>query len=326
MKSFIQYIIEESKKTSPCYAKFEKFVFGELLGKSEYDTNTERKISNDIEHWFSDGGASMKQKKQLVDAFKQLLACKNEYPDELSPEGSVETIYRGISVGDKQLMRWLGNKIQVEGETTVKGEKYAISKPFNYVAGADLESWSSKINIAHQFSATYGGDIWEEMKKNNKNLKRQIDDVVRCIKKLERYPDDLFEQDKFLLALDDLGSWLNSIEFDIRTKGNNVYSVIFMMKPDKGCVFSPKFSNKIAWVSGFGKESEVVRVNVGQSNKAQLMFPAQIANMSEIMDELREVFASIPDVSAYRKMIKHSDTSSVYSIFNKAKAKLEKLL
>lgn len=314
IKSFNEFNGTLRKKTSPCYAKFEKVVFGELLGKNEADTTAEKKISDRVEDWFSSGGASTRQSKKLVDAFKELIACKREYPDEFSPGDRV--IYRGIRVSDSQLKKWIGGQTNF----TMK-DGYATTKPFVYKAFDTLESWTAKLDVAKRFAIVYEDDYWDTMGRDIKELNSDIKILLQKIKNYERTPEDSRARDDFFEAWDDVQSLLDGLRFHLKTEKNIIYGVIFMMKSDKGCVLAPKFSNKIAGAVALGYEHEVVRVDVGQSTKAQLLFPAGVAKREELIAKMKELLALIPDLS------KHSNkkVSVAYNKFINPKGRLERV-
>ena len=319
MKSFARYISEAAKKkTSPCYAKFEKIVFGELLGKKEDDTSVEKKISDKVEDWFNSGGASARQSVKLVDAFKQLIACKNEYPDEFSPGDRV--IYRGIRVSGSQLKKW------IEGQTNfaIKGN-YATTKPFVYKAFDTLESWTSNLSIAKRFAIVYEDDFFDELDNSIRGLETEVMNLLRHIKKYERNPDSTHAQDDFIVSFDTVYAIMDGIQYDFKTEKSVQFGVIFVMKADKGCVLTPNFSNKISNAFALGSEHEVVRVDVGQSTKAELMFPAGLATRLDLIDEMKEILDFIPDLSTHSNK-KISDTYNKTVNFKGKFARMKKFL
>jgi hypothetical protein len=280
MKGFKAYITEGSEPKSPCRAKS-----GDKLN-----------LGTEAQKWFRSGGASGKQSQGLVDAFKELIACKGEFPNELSPGNS--PIYRGISVRADQLKRWIGKQ-----KDFTMGEKgFATTKAsFVYKPSAPVESWTTNFSVARMFShATFTmytegqeNNLWNKIDKKTSALKAAIKVLLQKMKAFESNPEEDAARKEFYKAFDDIDSLLQTLSLDLKREERSRYGVMFMMTPDEGCVMNPAFSNR------FGHdEDEVVRVDVGQTTKAQLLFPEGYAKRNSLIKEIKELLAMIPDFSS----------------------------
>jgi len=76
MKRFTQYFTEEHGKNDACFKAFQDTLFGDVLGKKEKDTKTEKEISDDLED-FVIGNLDRRSKDKLVSAFKKLKNAQN---------------------------------------------------------------------------------------------------------------------------------------------------------------------------------------------------------------------------------------------------------
>jgi len=170
MKRFTQYFTEEHGKNDACFKLFQDTLFGDILGKKEKDTKTEKEISDDLED-FVIGNLDGRSKDKLVSAFKKLKKCTKHFPKELIPEKNV--LYRGVHMGAK---RFRDNVIKV-----VVDKKGGITGTMKWKAKGAIQSWTTKKDVTETFATSYDDD-----------------DILGIIMKAKFSPKDLLFSSKFL--------------------------------------------------------------------------------------------------------------------------------
>lgn len=151
LRRVIKQNILNEVKSKECLEKFGNYLFGEF--KKWYGKEVEKDTPFESELWdklldFIRGEYENKRKdKILINGFKLLKKCKNEYSDILIPE-NVDIIYRGIYLETPENVI---NKLE--------GNLSQNNKIFTYNASSKIQSWADDKEIAHDF-ATFNRFDW----------------------------------------------------------------------------------------------------------------------------------------------------------------------
>jgi hypothetical protein len=319
IKSFNDFNGTLPKKTtpaSPCREKFESVVFGDLLaGGSEHDTTREAQLSMAVMDWFNSGSAKGRQAGRLVAAFKELLACRDEYPNELAP--TADSIYRGMEVKYPQLMRWLGGAKTFE-RRKVGSRYWAVTQPFPYQAKAPLESWTAQPYIAYRF-ATTSYEAFDRLAETGAETRSGIGAMAKLLRSNAEAVVAAARSGRSERLLDGLRTLVEGmgiIANELKSEYRGDHGVVFVMTPDERCVLNPAFSNRFAY-----QEHEVVRVDGGGGGRAQLLFPLRIAVRIEAQENIKKILKTLPDFGK-----SEGEMGRVLAELRSARKKLEKLL
>jgi hypothetical protein len=141
-------------KIEACLKGFGLELFGDELGGSEKNTNTENRYVEYIQD-FTDNKYGEETEPEFIKAISILKKCINSYPEILVPEKTI--VYRGLTL---PLNYFIDNKKEIP----INGE-------FNYMykASSPIQSWTKNFDIA----ATFGNnDIVNEVanKVNFRNI------------------------------------------------------------------------------------------------------------------------------------------------------------
>lgn len=164
---FIELLESISKEKSK--ELYGKYLFGELLNKSERDTKLESKIYLLLKQYIQESEIN----DRFINLLKELRDSKVHFPDILKPDANV--VYRG-SVID---LHKEGIDLQdAKFEKRLKWNFYIINN-YNYKSQNKLQSYSTSFKIAHNFAYN------SEATSHNKN-------AVPCIYEVKVQDDFLF--------------------------------------------------------------------------------------------------------------------------------------
>ena len=160
LEESIYRTIMESKMSDKCIDDFGNELFGEYRGKKEPDTKIEIRYFDKL--WgFVDNN---KKHPKLKTALMHLKECTKEYPEILKPDSNI--IYRGAAAKDdlkkklfitnlKSLEKFLSYPTK-----NIKGQKWAlVDKSYKYNPTFEVQSWSTKISVAENFTPGGGSYI-----------------------------------------------------------------------------------------------------------------------------------------------------------------------
>ena len=152
MKSFNQFINEDTK--AECMKKFERYLFGEFFGVED-DTKDEAKVWTVIRDYVAGKYMHTTNRKNVVNALKQLHACKKYYSKLLEPPSGY--MLRGMNAPASDL-----KKLNFTLETTfkpgvIKPKLQFYGADYTYSPRSDVQSWTTDEQTALLFWSNSSG-------------------------------------------------------------------------------------------------------------------------------------------------------------------------
>jgi hypothetical protein len=194
LKSFTQMLDEKTVSKEECVKRFEKFVFGEVLGKKEKDTKIEARIFDALYSFFFAGDNSSKiggeKATRIITAIKKLLECKKYF--NILKETKKPYIYRGMTMTEKDIIPIIKKSKTLTLEPDDLWDvHHSLNTEMKYTPFSGAQSWTTNLNVARQFAAKGEGSgqveviLKLDVKKNRDSLLFR-GDITNRIKKKAR--------------------------------------------------------------------------------------------------------------------------------------------
>lgn len=130
----------------------QKVFFGDLKGSPEKDTEKESKLFNSVEDYIDQATPGNRVKAEKI--ISDLMSLKQYYPADLVPNAKV--VYRGLNLSDDKKNLYVD--VLKDNIKNLRYNRWYKLTDFQYTPMTNIESWSTKRNVAAAFAANRNED------------------------------------------------------------------------------------------------------------------------------------------------------------------------